>query len=75
MERLHDSSGPSLSGYTLNVVNGCTVLLRHIEATGADAPTSLPREGRFPDEARHRRSQPVPTVEDAYVSYSDGYER
>ncbi|SNT13771.1 hypothetical protein SAMN05421770_104337 [Granulicella rosea] len=68
-----DASSVSLKSYSLNVVNGCNVLLRQIEILGSDTKTVLP-----PDlEARMKRaiaaSSLYTTVEDAYTSYSRGY--
>ena len=68
-----DASSASLMTYSLNVVNGCNVLLRQIEILGSDAQTELP-----PDlETRMKRaiaaSSLYSTVEDAYTSYSRGY--
>jgi hypothetical protein len=63
----------SLMTYSLNVVNGCNILLRQIETVGSDSRTKLPAD------LEHRMKRAIAaaslysTVEDAYISYSHGY--
>jgi hypothetical protein len=68
-----ESSSSSLTTYSLNVVNGCNVLLRHIEAAGSDTRTPPPRDLEFRMKRAIAAASLYSTVEDAYVSYSHGY--
>jgi hypothetical protein len=68
-----EASSGSLVTYCLHVVNGCNVLLRHIEKVGSE------RRTKPPDDLDERMKRAIAasglysTVEDAYVSYSHGY--
>ena len=70
---IDQASSASLVTYSLNVVNGCNVLLRHIEKVGSETRTEPP------DDLEERMKRAIAasglysTVEDAYVSYSHGY--
>jgi hypothetical protein len=68
-----DDSSASLMTYSLNVVNGCNVLLRHIEMVGSDAQTKLPRDLEHRMKRAIAASSLYSAIEDAYVSYSHGY--
>jgi hypothetical protein len=62
-----------LISFSHNVVNGCNVLLRHIELIGVDERTEIPDDL---DRRVHRAlvaSSMYTAIEDAYVSYTHGY--
>ena len=70
---IDDASSASLMTYSLNVVNGCNVLLRHIEMVGSDLRTELPRDLEQRMKRAIAASSLYSAIEDAYVSYSHGY--
>lgn len=70
---IDDISSRSLMTYFLNVVNGCNVLLRQIEAVGSDMQTELPTDLELRMKRAIAAASLYSTVEDAYTSYSRGY--
>jgi hypothetical protein len=70
---IDEASSASLMTYSLNVVNGCSVLLRHIEKVGSETRTTPPDDLEEKMKRAIAASGLYSTVEDAYVSYSHGY--